>query len=67
MLFGDDAKCSLLNWQPKRIKCVVGSNSDAETLAQSDTVDYGIYILEMVSALLFNETKSLPIKIYTDS
>ena len=67
MLIGDDGKCSLLNWQSKRIKRVVRNTLAAEILALSDAVDDGIYISEIVSKLLFNGTKSLPIEIYTDS
>ena len=66
-LVGDDGKCSLLNWQSKWIKHVVRSILAAETLALSDAVNDGIYISEIVSELLFNVTKSLPIEIYTDS
>ena len=67
MLVGDDRKCSLLNWQSKRIKRVVRSTLATETLALSDAVDDGIYISEIVSELLFNGTKSLPIEMYTNS
>ena len=67
MLVGDDGKCSLLNWQSKRIKRVVRSTLTTETLALSDAVDDGIYISEIVSELLFNGTKSLPIEMYTNS
>ena len=67
MLVGDDGKCSLLNWQSKRIKRVVRSTLAAEILALSDAVDDGIYISEIVSELLFSGTKLLPIEIYTDS
>ena len=67
MLVGDDGKCSLLNWQSKWIKHVVRSILAAETLPLSDAVNDGIYISEIVSELLFNVTKSLPIEIYTDS
>ena len=66
-LVGDDGKCSLLNWQSKWIKHVVRSILAAETLALSDAVNDGIYISEIVSELLFNVTKSLPIEIYTNS
>ena len=66
-LVGDDAKCSLLNWQSKRIKSVVRTTLTAETLVLSDAVDDAIYISEIVSELLFNGTKSLPIEIYIDS
>ena len=67
MLVGDDGKCSLLNWQSKRIKHVLRGTLAAETLALNDAVDDGIYISEIVSELLFNEAKSLPIEIYTNS
>ena len=67
MLVGDDGKCSLLNWQSKRIKHVLRGTLVAETLALNDAVDDGIYISEIVSELLFNEAKSLPIEIYTNS
>ena len=59
MLVGDDG---LLNWQSKQIKHVVRSTLAAEKLALSDAVDDGIYISEIVSELLFNGTKSLPIE-----
>ena len=65
-LVGDDGKCSLLNWQSKWIKHVVRSILAAKTLVLSDDVNDGIYISEIVSELLFNGTKSLPIEIYTD-
>ena len=64
MFVGDDGKCSLLNWQSKQIKRVVRSTLAAETLTLSDAVNDGIYILEILSELLFNGTKSLPIEIY---
>ena len=69
MLVGDDGKCSLLNWQSRRIKHVLRGTLAAETLALNDAVDDGIYISEIVSELLFNEAKLLPIEIeiYTNS
>ena len=39
----------------------------AEKLALSDAVDTGIYISEIVSELLFNGTRLLPIETYTKS
>ena len=67
MLVGDDGKCLILNWQSKRIKRVVRSTLAAETLALCYAVIDRIYVSEIVSELLFNGTKSLPIEIYTDS
>ena len=49
------------------IKCVVKSTLDAEALALSDNVNDEFYILEIISKLLFNGTKLLPIEVYTDS
>lgn len=60
-------KCSLLNWQSKRINYVVRSTLAAETIALSDAVDDGFCISEIVSELLFNGTKSLSVEIYTNS
>ena len=43
-LVGENIKCSILNWQSKRIKWVVRSSLAAETLAFSDATDDEIYI-----------------------
>ena len=66
-LVGENQKSSLLNWQSKRIKRVVRSSLAAETLALSDAIDDGVYIAELVSELLFNGLKQIPIEIFTDS
>ena len=46
---------------------LIKSTLAAETVARSDTADDEIYISDIVSELLFNGTKSLPIEIYIDS
>ena len=66
MLVGVYRKRSLLNWRSNQIKHVVRSTLAAETLALSGAVHDGIYISEIVSELLLNRTKSLPIEIYTN-
>ena len=66
-LVGENIKCSILNWQSKRIKWVVRSSLAAETLAFSDATDDGIYISELISELVFDGVKHIPIEIYTDS
>ena len=55
LLVGNNGKCSLINWQSKRIKRVVRSTLAAETLALSEAVDDGMYLAEMISELLFNK------------
>ena len=66
-LVGQNKKCSIVNWQSKRIKRVVRSSLAAETLALSDAIDDGIYISELISELVFNGVKHIPIEIYADS
>ena len=46
---------------------MIKSTLAAEIVALSDTADDEIYISDIVSELLFNGTKSLPIEIYIDS
>lgn len=67
LLVGNNGKCSLINWQSKRIKRVVRSTLAAETLALSEAVDDGMYLAEMISELLFNKKMIIPIEIYTDN
>ena len=66
-LVGENIKCSILNWQSKRIKWVDRSSLAAETLAFSDATDDEIYISDSISELVFNGVKHIPIEIYTDS
>ena len=66
-LAGENGKASLINWQSKRIKRVVRSSLAAETLALSDAIDDGVYLSELLSELIFNGSKHIPIEIYTDS
>ena len=65
-LVGENKKCSILNWQSKRIKHVSRSSLAAETLPLSDAIEDGIYIFELISELVFNGIKHIPIEIYTD-
>ena len=66
-LVRENKKCSILNQQSKRIKWVVRSSVAAETWAFSDATDDEIYISELISELMFNGVKHIPIEIYTDS
>ena len=65
-IVGENRKCSLLHWQSKRIKRVVLNSLSAETLALCDALDDAIILQQRISELLFNETFSIPIDIYTD-
>ena len=65
-IVGENRKCSLLHWQSKRIKRVVLNSLSAETLALCDALDDAIFLQQRISELLFNETFSIPIDIYTD-
>ena len=56
----------LIVGNPKKLN-VVRSSLAAETLVLIDTTDDGIYISELISELVFNGVKHIPIKIYTDS
>ena len=66
-IVGENRKCSLLNWQSKRIKRVVRSSLSAETLVFCDALDDAIFLQQMVSELLFNKTFIIPIDVYTDN
>ena len=66
-IVGENRKCSLLNWQSKRIKRVVRSSLSAETLMLCDALDDAIFLQQMVSELLFNKTFIIPIDVYTDN
>ena len=52
-------KSSILSWESKEIKLVVRSSLAAETLALSNAIDDGLYQCELISGLLFNDSKSL--------
>ena len=56
----------LIVGNPKKLN-VVRSSLAAETLVLIDTTDDGIYISELISELVFNGVKHIPIEIYTDS
>ena len=66
-IVGENRKCSLLNWQSKRIKRVVRSSLSAETLVFCDALDDAIFLQQMVSELLFNKTFIISIDVYTDN
>ena len=66
-IVGENRKCSLLNWQSKRIKRAVRSSLSAETLVFCDALDDAIFLQQMVSELLFNKTFIIPIDVYTDN
>ena len=66
-IVGENRKCSLLNWQSKRIKRVVRSSLSAETLVFCDALDDAIFLQQMVSELLFNKTFIIPVDVYTDN
>ena len=56
----------LLNWQLKRIQKVVRSSLAAETLALSHVVDSGVYLKNVLSELLFNNTNCIRTEIVSD-
>ena len=49
------------------MKCLVRSSLAAETLALSDATDDGINISKLISELVYNGVKYIPIEIYTYS
>ena len=51
-LVGENRKCSLLNWQSKRIKEFCSSLS-AETLTLCDALDHAIFLQQMISRVTF--------------
>ena len=62
ILVAENDKCTLLNWQLKRIQRVVRSSLAAETFALSDAADSGVYLTKMLPELLFNDTIAFKLK-----
>ena len=54
-------------WQSRRIRRAAGNTMAAETIALVEAVDYAIYISHLISEILFNKTKTIPVHAVTDN
>ena len=55
--------CVSLNWQSKHIQRIVRSSLEAEALALSDTLDDAVYLMKLLSEVMFNNNCKIPIEI----
>ena len=55
--------CVPLNWQSKHIQRIVRSSLEAEALALSDTLDDAVYLMKLLSEVMFNNNCKIPIEI----
>ena len=66
-LTGDNNKVAPLAWSCNKIRRVCNNTMSAETLVAYDTLSHAIYLRAMVSEILGVETRSIPIKLFSDS
>ena len=59
--------CVPLNWQSKHIQRIVRSSLEAEALALSDTLDDAVYLMKLLSEVMFNNNCKIPIEIVMDN
>ena len=56
-----------VEWQSKRIRRAAKSTMAAETIAMVEAMDTAIYMSELISEILYNNTRSIPVQAFTDN
>ena len=56
-----------LYWESRKIRRVVKSTLAAETLAAADAIDNAYYLGQILSQVLFDNKKEIPIELYVDN
>ena len=67
LLTGDNMKIAPLAWACNKIRRVCNNTMSAETLIAYDTLSHAIYLRAMISEILGVDSRSIPIKLYSDS
>ena len=60
-------KSCVIDWFSKRIRRCAKSTMAAETIAMVDAVDNAIYLSELLSEIIYNRTKKIPVHAFTDN
>lgn len=66
-LVGENGNSSPLYWESKRMRRVVKSTLAAETLAATEAVDMAYYLGNMLSEILYDNERKLPVELYVDN
>ena len=66
-LAGEDMKVAPLAWSCNKIRRVCNSTMSAETLVAYETLSHSIYLRAMVAEILGVDSRSIPVKLYSDS
>ena len=66
-LADNDGNVCPLYWESKKIRRVVKSTLAAETLAASDALDNAYYLAEILSEILFRNSRDIPIRLMLDN
>jgi len=66
-LVGENGNSCPLYWEAKKIRRVVKSTLAAETLVAAEAVDMAYYLGNMLSQILYDEERKLPVELYVDN
>ena len=66
-LVGENGNSCPLYWEAKKIRRVVKSTLASETLAAVEAVDMAFYLGNMLSQILYNKEKKMPVELYVDN